>query len=195
MRYNGFIDLHHGKWYDRNYEILDQGIRLKEKNMKKLVALLLVMMMVLGTAACGGKDGGSEVKEPETVGEHLLAAFQENPEGSAQEIADRLLAHEIIPFAGATMPVEPGLLMGFNNADIIGFEEGVMFAPMMGTMPFLGYIFVVEDGGDVDAFIEELKNNADLRWNICTEAEELTVAKEGNVVFFLMSPMEFDDAE
>jgi len=163
--------------------------------MKKIIALLLAVMLVLGTVACGSKDGGSEeVKEPETVGEYLLAAFQENPEGSAQEIADRLVTHEIIPFAGATMPVEPGLLMGFNNADIIGFEEGVMFAPMMGTIPFLGYIFVVEDGGDVDAFMEELRNNADLRWNICTEAEELTVAKEGNTVFFLMSPMNFDEA-
>ncbi len=163
--------------------------------MKKILAVLLALILVLGTVACGSKDGGSEVKEPETVGEHLLAAFHENPDGSAQEIADRLIAHEIIPFDGATMPVEPGLLMGFNNADIIGFEEGVMFAPMVGTIPFLGYVFVMEEGEDVDAFVEELKNSADLRWNICTEAEELTVEAVGDTVFFLMSPMEFEDAE
>ena len=93
------------------------------------------------------------------------------------------------------MPVEPGFLVGFDNAEITGFKEGVMFAPMMGTIPFVGYIFELEDGADVDGFKQTLEDSANLRWNICTEAEELTVDSEGNKVFFLMSPMNFEDVE
>lgn len=156
--------------------------------MKKLLAVVLIAVMVMALAACGGG-------EVATVGETLVADFEADATGTAQEIADRIIANDIIEFAGATMPVEPGLLTGFDNAEITGFEEGVMFAPMMGTIPFVGYIFSLEDGADVDAFKQTLEANANLRWNICTEAEELTVTNVENKVFFLMSPKSFEDAE
>lgn len=158
--------------------------------MKKIVVLLLAVSMLLGVVACGNAESEKkeEAKKPETVGEILLADFKEDASGSAQEIADRLIKNEVIVFSGATNPIEPGLLSGFDNTEITGFKEGVMFGPMMGTIPFVGYVFVLEDGADVAAFETTLKDNANLRWNICTEAEELTVDHEGNVVFFLMSP-------
>lgn len=156
--------------------------------MKKLLAVLLIAVMVMGLAACGGGEAG-------TVGETLLEDFKGNPEGTPQEIADRLLQNEIIEFAGATMPVEPGLLTGFDNAEISGFTDAVMFAPMMGTIPFVGYIFELDEYTDIDAFKQTLESNANLRWNICTEAEELTVENVENTVFFLMSPKSFEDAE
>ena len=164
--------------------------------MKKIIALLLVAIMVLGTVACGTKkeDGGKEnAKKPETVGETLLAAFKENPDGTAQEVAERIIGNEIIPFMGGANPIEPGFLAGFDNVEIKDFKEGCMFGPMMGTIPFVGYIFVLEDGADVDAFVKTLEENANLRWNICTEAEELTVDSEENTVFFLMSPKKFEE--
>ena len=156
--------------------------------MKKLLAVLLIVVMVMALAACGGGNAG-------TVGETLLEDFRSDATGTAQKIADRLIANKIIEFAGATMPVEPGLLAGFDNAEITDFKEGVMFSPMMGTIPFVGYIFELEDGADVDAFKQNLEANANLRWNICTEAEELTVDSEGNKVFFLMSPKSFEEAQ
>lgn len=156
--------------------------------MKKLLAIALSCVMVLGTAACGSKEAA-----PETVGEYLAVDFKENAEGTAQEIADRMLANEVIVFEGASMTVEPGLLMGFDNAEITGFEEGVMFGPMIGTIPFVGYVFTLEEGTDVEAFQQTLKDNANLRWNICNEAEELTVEAEGNTVLFLMSPKSFEE--
>lgn len=159
--------------------------------MKKVIALFLVAVMVLGTVACGSKK--EEAKKPETVGEILLADFKENTSGTAQEIAERIIGNKIIPFMGGANPVEPGLLSGFDNAEITGFKEGAMFGPMMGTIPFVGYIFVLEDGADVDTFVSTLKDSANLRWNICTEAEELTVDSEGNTVFFLMSPKKFEE--
>jgi len=159
--------------------------------MKKIVSLILVAVMVLSMTACG--NSGEEAKDPETVGEILLADFKVNAEGTAQEVVDSILQNEILPFETAKMPVEPGLLTGFDNAEITGFKEGVMFAPMMGTIPFVGYVFVLEDGADVDAFTKSLEDSANLRWNVCTEAEELVVDSEGNTVFFLMCPTQFEE--
>lgn len=156
--------------------------------MKKLLTVLLIAVMVMGLAACGGGATG-------TVGETLVADFKADATGTPQEIADRLIQNEIIEFAGATMPVEPGFLAGFDNAEITGFEEGVMFAPMMGTIPFVGYVFELEEGADIDAFKQTLETSANLRWNICTEAEELIVDNVENKVFFLMSPKSFEEAE
>ena len=159
--------------------------------MKKFVSLFLAAVMALSMVACG--NSGEEANEPETVGEVLLADFKANAEGNAQEIVDGIMQNEILPFETAKMPVEPGLLTGFDNAEITGFKEGVMFAPMMGTIPFVGYVFVLEEGADVDAFTKTLEDNANLRWNICTEAEELVVEAEGNTVFFVLCRAQFEE--
>ena len=112
---------------------------------------------------------------------------------TAQELADALAAHESLPFAAMAMPVEQGLLMGFGNAEVTGFSEGVMFAPMIGSIAFVGYVFTLEDGTDAESFVTLLQDNADPRWNICVEAEETLVSSVGNKVFFLMSPLSFEE--
>lgn len=168
--------------------------------MKKFAALLLAVMMVLALAACGEEApqaSGSAEPTPTTVGQILYKDFKDklsaDPSMSAQAMADALLTNEIIQFMGASMPVENGLLMGFGNTEITGFKEGVMFAPAIGSIPFIGYIFTLEEGADVAAFEQLLKDNADLRWNICTEAEETVVGSQGNKVFFVMAPMSFEE--
>ena len=178
--------------------------------MKKILAILLAAAMLLSMAACGNKKNEDPSGEPgstategtvategttDTVGSALLEDFQANATGSAQEIAEHLLTNKAIAFMGAVAPVEEGLLTGFGETEITGFEEGAMFAPMIGTIPFMGYIFALSDGADVESFKTMLKDNANLRWNICTAAEELIVANEGNTVFFLMSPRSFEQPE
>lgn len=161
--------------------------------MKRIIALLLAAIIVLSMVTCGTKKEDDKKEEAKTVGETLLNEFEANPEGTAQEVAERIIGNKIIPFMGGATPIEPGFLSGFDNVEITDFKEGCMFGPMMGTIPFVGYIFVLEDGADVDAFEDKLENNANLRWNICTEAEELIVESEDNTVFFLMCPKEFEE--
>ncbi len=165
--------------------------------MKKIIALVLVALMVMSMTACTkteNKDGG-ETKEPTTVGEILLADFKADTNGTAGEIAERLIGNEIIEFMGGATPVEEGLLSGFDNTEIKGFKEGAMFGPMMGSIAFVGYVFELEDGADVEAFKTTLKDSANMRWNICVEAEELIVENEGNKVFFIMCPKSFEQPE
>lgn len=162
--------------------------------MKKIIALLMVALMLISMTACG-KTEKEPTAVPTTVGEILLADFKADSTGTAQEIADRLISNEIIEFMGGAMPVEEGLLSGFDNTEIKGFKEGVMFAPMMSSIAFVGYIFELADDADVETFKTTLKDNANLRWNICVEAEELIVENEGNKVFFIMCPKSFEQPE
>ena len=165
--------------------------------MKKVIAIVMAALMIFALAACGTSGGTTQPETtapaPTTVGTKLLADFKTMADKTPQEIADALLTNEVIQFMPATMPVEEGFLNGFNN-EIKGFEEGVMFGPAIGTIPFVGYISTVADGGDVDAFVTTLETEANLRWNICTEAEEMICEAVGNTVFFVMCPTTFEEA-
>ncbi len=132
--------------------------------------------------------------ENKTVGNILLEDFNKKANlGNSLTIAEELLKNPIIQFPPATMAVEPGYLTGFGNAEIKGFKEGAMFSPMIGTIPFVGYIFTLEDGQNTADFIKTLKASANLRWNVCTEAEEMVTGNVGNKVFFVMCKKSFDE--
>ena len=125
----------------------------------------------------------------DTVAAQLQKAFEGMAGQSALDIATALSTHEVIKFGAGAMPVEPGLLSGFDNYEVTGFQEGAVFMPMIGSIAFVGYIFTLEDGADVNAFMENLKANSNPRWNICVAAEETLVSNVGNKVFFVMSPL------
>ncbi len=136
-------------------------------------------------------------EKPETnqsVGNILLSDFKAKASSasSALSLAEALLANSVIGFSGGAMQVEPGFLTGFDNTEIKGFKEGAMFAPMIGTIPFVGYVFTLEDGANASDFISTLKSAANLRWNICTSADEMIAGSSGNKVFFVMSPKSFE---
>ena len=135
-------------------------------------------------------DGGAAAGD--TLGTTLLGVFKAtadaNPDMTAEEIANAVISDPVIQFGPATMPVEEGLLSGFDNYEVKGFEEGVMFAPMIGSIAFVGYVFTLADGADAEAFAADLEANCNPRWNICVEAEETVTGISGNKVFFLMCP-------
>ncbi len=103
------------------------------------------------------------------------------PEGEALPL-DEYLASSM-----AIVPVEAGaeFVQGFNTVPT-GFTSAVQFMPMMMGQAFMGFIFEVEEGGDVEAFKEQLKSNANPRWNICTEADTTICESAGNYVYFNM---------
>lgn len=186
--------------------------------MKKIIALFLAAMLLLSLGACSGKEQPTETSEPEsttepsseetsestgessstqsadneTFGETLhldfLTRMDEAPDQTALELAEAISSNPMIQFAPMTMEVEPGYLPGFD-ADITGFTEGATFSPMIGSIPFVGYIFKLDEGADVDAFIDTLTANHNLRWNVCVEAEQMIADHVGNTVFFVMCPL------
>ena len=173
--------------------------------MKKLLTLLaLCAALVLTLTACGGSDTSSAgesdvpVVEGDTsetyaplatdLANEFLHLVDTAEDPSALTLAEDFLAVADLPFEAMVMPVEPGLLTGFGNVEITGFSEAVMFGPSISTIPFLGYIFQLEEGADGTEFCQTLQEYCDLRWNICTEAEEVIAVQGGDYVFFLMCP-------
>lgn len=129
-----------------------------------------------------------------TLGEQLWNAFvaakEEKPEITAEEMANLLITNEVIQFMGGAMPLEANqeFFTGFGEFKITGYDSGALYMPMIGSIPFIGYIFELPAGADVDAFIKNLNDNADPRWNICVTADQTVVGAYETTVFFLMCP-------
>ena len=106
--------------------------------MKSVASLLLAVLLLLSLVACGQEAP----QAPATLGQALLQDFQtrvkDSPQADLETLAQGLLDQEDLEFQGAVTPVEPGLLMGFGNETIQGFSQGVMFAPVISTIPVVG---------------------------------------------------------
>lgn len=189
--------------------------------MKKFLAVLLSVSMVMSFAACGKKNDGaanenvsvtpteapmssesdSAVIAPDvtegTAGEKLWNSFletmKENPDTSAIDMATTLSTNSVIQFMAGASEMEPGYLAGFSE-EITGFEKAAMYGPMMGSIAFVGYVFELAEDADVAAFIDNLKTVSDPRWNICVEADYTQVGAYENTVYFLMYPADLDAA-
>lgn len=190
---------------------------------KRVLAGMLICSMVFGLTACGGKDEGpasestvesvtestpessessvevsvEDEKTEDVVSASVKADFQrivaENEDMTATEVAEKLCENPVLTIGPISMPVEEGLLNGFGNTEITGFSEGCMFAPMIGAIPFIGYVFELKEDTDPDAFMSLLRENGDLAWNVCTRADEMVVERAGNKILFVMCPTVFED--
>ncbi len=158
--------------------------------MKKILAIALVLVMTLAFAGCGEKKN-----ENLTMGETLKEQFLTLAKNETDPlvIAEELSKNEVITFAPMTVEIEEGYLAGFSVDEIRGFEKGAIFGPMIGSIPFVGYIFSLGKEADVDEFVTMLEENANLSWNVCVTADETHTAKSGNLVFFLMSPLSMEE--
>lgn len=126
-----------------------------------------------------------------TVANTLYDAFLAEVENATdlETLANAISTNEVFSEVSmTTMVVEPGFLNGFQ-AEINGFNNGVMVSPMIGTIPFVCYIF---EADDTAALVTELEANHQLNWNICTAADEMLVKEHDNYVFFVMSPYNFE---
>ena len=171
--------------------------------MKKVIAILLALVVVIGLVACAAGNNEETTAEETTAAAELTVAgtvaeafkAEAAKEGATTNaIATALSANELVAFMPMVQDMEAGYFAGFD-ADITGFKAATAFMPMIGTIPFVSYVFELAADADADAFITTLKDNANLRWNICTAAEEMLVETEGNFVFFIMAPLSFEQPE
>lgn len=109
---------------------------------------------------------------------------------SAESIAAHLSETESFPLDLDSVAVEEGYLAGLGELE--GFSEGAKFAPIIGSIPFVGYVFTVDADVDGEVFAETLKSQANPAWNVCTQADlvitECYKGSEGSTVLFIMCP-------
>lgn len=176
--------------------------------MKKYLSLLLLVILVCSLTACGGSGSSGSVSgnsnasamdalpEDATPAQTVIADFTDKMNSSdfdsLEKLATALSEAEYLGFDGAVMQVEEGYLNGFSD-EISGFSEGWMFGPVIGSIPFVGYVFTADDDAAAADLIKTLEASADLGWNICTRAEDMQSGSVGNTVCFVMSPSSFEE--
>ena len=151
--------------------------------MKKFVAIVLALSLVLSLAACGGK------KTQETEAAALTV------EGTMEELLNKTIEQRPVEFMGGVIPVdltdssEDGLWALKSYTGLDGAEkitEAAAFEPMMGSIPYSMVMVRTAEGADVKAVAEGMKNGIDQRKWICVEADDLRVAAAGDVVVLMM---------
>lgn len=161
--------------------------------MKKLFKILIIFVLTFSLClltGCGKKTD-TDNQSANTVASKLVYQFKKEIKNTKnlKLIATKLSENESIKIAVDVAELdETSYIVGFNN-EIKGFEKGYTIRPMISTIPFVVYLFEVDNA---ESFANNLMENANLRWNICTEADEMISAVVDNYVFFVMSPENFD---
>ena len=150
--------------------------------MKKFVAVVLALAMVLSMAACGGKK--AEETQPAL-----------SVSGTMEELLNKTIEQRPVEFMGGVIPVdltdstEDGLwaiksYTGLEDASQI--TEAAAFEPMMGSLAFSMVLVRVAEDADSKNVAESMKSGIDTRKWICVEADDLKVAGFGDVVMLIM---------
>ena len=145
--------------------------------MKKMIALLLVLTLVLSMAACGRKKSGASL------------------EGSMEEYVGKIIEENPVEFMGGVIPIdltdtsEDGLWMlksytGLDSAEKI--TDAAAYEPMTGSQAFSLVMVRVADAGEAKKIAQQMKDNIDPRKWICVGADDIKVAGYGDTVMFIM---------
>ena len=150
--------------------------------MKKFVAVVLALAMVLSMADCGKKTEETEAPALKV-------------EGTMEELLNKTIEQRPVEFMGGVIPVdladssEDGLWVlknytGLDSAESI--TEAAAFEPMMGSLAFSMVMVRLAEGADSKTVAESMKSGIDTRKWICVEADDLKVAGFGDVVMLIM---------
>ena len=189
--------------------------------MKKILALILTLAMMLTLAACGKttQDDNTVTTAP-TV---KVPTKEELAANASVEAIAKALLNKYIEFAGirtqfdeyiagltendekmsfeeflsyqvlcAAVEKNPEGLTGFNEVPT-GYSEAYYYQPAMMGQAFIGYIFRVAEGTNVETFKASLKEKCFPRWNWCTEANTVVCESYGNLVYFSMMVVATED--
>lgn len=129
------------------------------------------------------KPGDAEV----SLGNRIKEIFDKSGETDPSKMADEIIngCADLTQISLVKEIIEAGGWMPGFDSEISGYTEAAMFAPMIGSIPFVGYVCKSDDPAALE---KAMKDNANLSWNICVTADEMVSSVRGNLVFFLMCP-------
>lgn len=158
---------------------------LKEKFMKKIVALMLALTLVFSVTACGGV-GNTETTEDETKGKAAVDILKDVWAAYGED--------EKFPIAGgdyeSMVQDEPGTvnvsdggtldgLLGFpaDSAELI--DDGASMMHMMNQNTFTAGVYHLTNADDMQDVADALKENITNRQWICGFPDELVIYSVG----------------
>ncbi|MBQ7874902.1 MAG: hypothetical protein IJ306_07090 [Oscillospiraceae bacterium] len=156
--------------------------------MKKILALMLAMIMMLSFAACGSNEPTDENNGEAGNNETVLNTV----EGTPEEIIEKIYAEF------ETLPEFPVMTMNLADMDAESFpyytgladnskvKESAFSEAAMGSQAYSMVIVRVNDAADTEAVANEMLNGIDTRKWICVEADDLAVAAYNDVIMLYM---------
>lgn len=178
--------------------------------MKKICLFVMTLCMSVSLIACGTSQEESQKDETNIIVDVEEGTFgaviwndfktfideslKENKPVDAKAITTMFTTDENIPYMLIQEGLDPEYFAGFKEGfKPEGYVSGSRFAPMIGSIPFVGYVFELKEDTDVEAFMKELKDNSDPAWNICVEADQTVVGAYGRMVLFVMCPKSIEE--
>lgn len=135
-----------------------------------------------------GTENNDQNQGETTVGQTCINVYKEQiAAGASIEDALNAVAEKIELMGMVEKDFE--WVQGFDTT-ITGYTHIYGLMPMFGGFPFIMYSFETDD---VDALKAMLDEHADLRWNICTAAEEKFIEVVDGKVVFVMARKTFDE--
>lgn len=157
--------------------------------MKKLFSFTAVIALtILCLTSCGEK----KQQENSTIAQILSDQFEilAKTENDSEKIAAALSTNPCLETGIVCEDITGSQFLSGFRSEIKNYKKGYMIAPVIGSIPFVAYVF---ESDDTKALTDELYANFDMRWNICVEAEEMSCVKTARLVFFVMSPCFFEN--
>ena len=160
--------------------------------MKKKLIVLTLIMGVLFITGCTKKEEQKKEEQPKTVATKLVKLFETEikKDKNIESVATKIAESDIIVPQTQTFNVEDGDYLSGFATEIKAYKKVIGITPMISTIPFIAYIFEVDNP---EEFVKTLEENAQLNWNICVEADEMKTTIVDNYVFFIMSPKNFEE--
>lgn len=167
--------------------------------MKKIKLILVAIAIIFSTCMLEGcvkvdepKEDTNQKVEEKSIALTLSEQFKEEmkKEKDIKKVAEIISQNKVLQISTNVESLKKSDYLSGFQTEIKGHNKVVTIRPMISTIPFIAYIFETENA---EKFAEELKSNADLRWNVCTEADDLEVTVVDNYVFFIMSPTNFEE--
>ena len=192
------------------------------KNMKKIIALLLALVMAVGLVACGEKtpektepdNTQTQTPAPEDTTPSEDVTTPEDTEGT-EDVTDPEGGEDVVMADTAVLldklsklvPMEfPTGIMTIDHTDLealeaytglkanTGIVELSVLEPMMGSQAYSVVLVKLDGTVDATTVANDIKENVNPRKWICVEADDLNADVVGEYVIFAMLDDEFKES-
>lgn len=153
--------------------------------MKKLTAIVLILVLLLSMNACSCANNSANPTD----------GTQNTLSGTMEENVNKLMQANPAEFMGAMMPIdlkdtsEEGLwaLKSYTGLDSAkDITDVAAYEPMTGAQAFSLVLVRVAEGANAKDVAQQMKENIDPRKWICAMADQVAAAGYGDVVMFVM---------
>ena len=150
--------------------------------MKRIIAVIMSVMMLVGLCACGAekKIEGDLL----TVVQNMYAEVEQK-----DDVKEAFMNHMI-----DVVPEDADMQAFLLGSSDLEYAEAVYAMPMMNAIAYQLNMFRVAEGTDVKAFMDEVESSFDTGKWVCVNPEKVEVVNIGDVVMFVAGNQQQVDA-